>query len=535
MQSMMTALQNILRIEQDAVSLNMPMSGAEFAKMRLMQHLSDKGYIASCAGGNEYSFVPWNFSHITEQENTLLIKGNATGGGKTAYEILAAKNADSRKIADTVNKIAESAFRQNIALPLCGPAGIICREDGSLLFLPEVYHKRAFAAHGQETYAQYTGFWLNASLSGEKAWRFCIACMAYFCITGTVPFPEIDEAKRAEDLYDSSVMPLEMHPLPMNAQAASSVTAALCAKRETPPSVPVALTAEISDGTDIFQAEKYAQAAKKKRRGILIKRFFRHNAAALFTAAAAVLIAAGILFAVRVNIGSRPTTRGLTAKEVADTFYTAMNTQNAPLMKACLKGSAGKYYLDMISGFYVTNTMRRAYESNTGSIPPAQWLHLRGRTNYWFFGLTHVFADSEQCNTNMPWRTVKAAASIPNPNDGIQKGEEVSFDCSYYIVRHEGLQKIIVTKHTDAMTLCYTGKCWLIASLEGTFVPVETDTAAFNKSYIRLLKENLGIPEIAEKMQADYPWLPDADEVEAAKTLLDKHITELFTSKPLSD
>ncbi len=236
---------DLLFINDDSIVIDTGLSTREAAQAKLMQFLTEPGYIAAVTDHGAVSFKPYTFTESYEdiakgRKNSSvfitgpaydgiplmeLLSGNsavsaassaqARDGGTAADGDTAAGSGDSttfdaarvekaRLTVEKICKIIEASFEQEIKLPNNGPLGTIVGADGSILFLPPSIFSRSLDSRGDSAYSLYEGCWKNTALTEKDCLRFTAAAYAYMVYSGKPPFTQKDSQLRAADFYDKN-------------------------------------------------------------------------------------------------------------------------------------------------------------------------------------------------------------------------------------------------------------------------------------------------------------------------------------------
>jgi hypothetical protein len=113
----------------------------------------------------------------------------------------------------------------------------------------------------------------------------------------------------------------------------------------------------------------------RKHEGRLRRRaFFSRHRTPLLLALAGILAALFIGRSVVSAQAERPSTRGMDAPEVAESYYRAFNRLDHELMSACTSNSAGRADIELAVNFFVISRVREAYEQTRPFMAAEDWL-----------------------------------------------------------------------------------------------------------------------------------------------------------------
>jgi hypothetical protein len=278
-------------------------------------------------------------------------------------------------------------------LPAPFPAGALLCSDGAILFPPEALLRRTI-----ETEKWFTGAerWTHPDLLGDAADSFCAAALLYRILCGAVPFPAGDPETLHLDMREGNFLPPGLAAPGLDHTADMVISGTLSRGKlapaadlksmvrflRTPPS---GASTQKSRAASYFkplggkEREKLVRERKKyekkRSRAVKTRRFIKRNIAVIGGIAAAVLILGLIAGSLISDRSKRPTTKGMSPREVTETYYQAMETLNHTMMEACIltKNKPGKDDIRMTSNLTVLTRVREAYEG-IRYIPAREWL-----------------------------------------------------------------------------------------------------------------------------------------------------------------
>ena len=231
----------LLFINSDSIVIDTGLSMREAAQAKLMQFLTEPGYIATVKDDGGVSFTEYPFTDSHEdiakgrKNSSVFIAGPAYDGlplmellnGETVADSAhydgdnaggsnvgdsavfdAARIEKARVAVEKICKITEASFEQEIKLPNNGPLGTLVGADGTILFLPPSIFNRALDSRGDSAYSLYEGCWKNTALAENDCLRFTAAAYAYAVYSGKPPFTQKDSQLRAADFYDKNFVRL---------------------------------------------------------------------------------------------------------------------------------------------------------------------------------------------------------------------------------------------------------------------------------------------------------------------------------------
>jgi outer membrane murein-binding lipoprotein Lpp len=293
--------------------------------------------------------------------------------------------------------------RARAALPLEGRplpwpgAALVDEKAETVLFLPEAAVRRVFDAGGAGVWINKAERWSHPDYSGEEADVFTAAALLYRALSGSPPYPCRDRDVLREDIREGVFTPPRLAAPGISAEAAALITAALSPRAKLRTGRPLLadfarlFAAEAAGGVagsaagtagffrDIGREERLALEAERKRflqkreKTVKAKRFLSRNRTAILAVLGAVLAAALVAGSVIRARLDGPSTRGMDAAAVVESYYRAITAMDHETAAACVTGGAGKDDINMITSLYVVSKVRQAYEAQTAFISPEEW------------------------------------------------------------------------------------------------------------------------------------------------------------------
>jgi hypothetical protein len=384
--------------DHQVLGFNTGLDAAAFAKARLDQLLTRSGYAISPPP--DFKLQQWKPKGVIEQDGSMIIWGPAFGEGQPERLdrlVTAAGSAvTTRAAAVSADQALDALVRWVRArfilppappegeetLPAPFPAGALLYSDGTILFPPEALLHRVIETEEWLTGAER---WTHPDLFGDAADSFCAAALLYRILCGAVPFPAGDIETLHLDMREGNFLPPGLAVPGLDHTADAVISGALSRGKlapapdlksmvrflRTPPSGASTQKSRaasyfkpLSDeerGKLVRERERYE---KKRSSAVKTRRFIKRNMTAIGGIAAAVLVLGLITGSLISDQGKRPTTKGLSPREVAKTYYYAMETLDHIMMEACIlkKNKIGKDDITMVSNLTVLTRVREAYE-----------------------------------------------------------------------------------------------------------------------------------------------------------------------------
>lgn len=544
----------ILNICSDKIELNMNMSQENFAKARLLQYMTEPGYIAKIIE-NKVKFEPYYFLETAAEksvDNQSNIKIVANGFlGKSFYDILNQQDnkQEQCKVFNLLNKIFCSAIESNINLSFTSPLfTIISQNYDCVLFLPQELCSRSLLNFGDDVYSYYLGCYNNPGLSIKDNINFILSCYAYKIITNKLPYNELNTEIRIEDYYDGNFIPLEYTEECKNTEYGKLISFNL--NKGTSKGRKLENSKEIPDLNDFFiitstslsekdKNEKKQNLFNKNNKKIKFLRKCRKNSFALKTLAFVLCSVIVLIIGFFAGRSTPPDIRGLTSYQVVETAFTAFSKLDVQLFTCCIETNRNtRKFEEIMANFYTTGKMRSAYEVDAGTLPPNQWFHLKNQkqfSNYWTFGLTNLKINGNSANLSSEDYKINKKQKLPfikeENNKILKKGDTIKYDLTYFMIYHETLKKLFVNEYTTEVTLVFNGKRWKISNIEDNYMPLQINTKDFNNKFNNYLSKENDIYKVMNLLRVDYPWLPTQKELEAGNNEVKKFFTQLYTVK----
>lgn len=539
---------DILTKIEDSIVLQMHMSQEDFAKARLMQYMTEAGYIGK-KENDKWIFSEYRFKETAGDKDNIAISGSGFKG-KSLFDLLSSDNIDIKKsVLNLLNELYTEAINQNIQLKSPSKLFTIISDDlTSVLFLPNELSTRALLNLSDETFSFFTGCYNNPALDVSNNLRFNLSCYYYEFITGNKPYKNLNSELRYEDYYDGYFLPLEYYKNCTNSNAGKIITTYL--KKNCPKFRNITITEHIPNIEEFYlenpknlNAED-KKAATEKWNKVFVKKtnFFRKCRKNSFKLKTLAFILATIIVLVIGFFAGRtppPDVKGLTSRQVVETAMTGISKLDVQLYTSCLRShNDGRKIEEMIASFYTSGKMRQLYDIDAGTLPVNQWFHLKNQkhyANYWSFGLTNLLIDGEpgDLSANYHKHDKKEVVKFLTEEDGkiLHKGHTKSYKLNYYLVYHQTFNNIFVHKYDTLVTLVFNGKRWKITNIDDKYEEITVDTKKFNNDYNKLLNDNLTPFEAVKILRNDYPWVPTDVELEKGDAEVREYFTNLYTVK----
>ncbi|MDR2483882.1 MAG: hypothetical protein LBD55_00630 [Treponema sp.] len=365
-----------------------------FAQTKTAQLITLPGWIVTPEGRIEQ----WKPEGVVEREGTMVIWGPDFAGKR--LDLLIAEDPRKDAALDALRHWIRGRIRLEEALdadciPGPYPVGACIDSLGTVLFAPDRLIKRAVESEGSDAWSTAGERWVHPDLSGTEASLFAAGTLAYRIFCGSPPFSSLDISLLRQDIREGVFFPLHLAAPGLDAALAALITGAIepstrkGSERSAPPALRTLgdyLGPPGSGSADsYFHSLSEAEQAKilaererfRKKQGLTVKtkRFITRNTAVIAAVLAGIAAAGLTVNNTLKDRAALPTTRGMTPRKVAETYYEALGALDHGLMDACVIGKAGKEDINMVTGYFVVSKVRQAYEMNApGIIPAQQWI-----------------------------------------------------------------------------------------------------------------------------------------------------------------
>lgn len=518
------------------ITLNTGMSQKDFAKANMFSHITEKGYIATQDQNGAFSFSKWNFTDTAEKDGIMLALGDGFSG-RLLYDVIMSCDESYRACANDAQKDAykcvytvlcaiNCAIQENIQLPFCSPMGIIIRDDGALLFLPEIMLNRAASMRSKKIAAEYFDSWQQATLSSNAGLAFSVACMLYKVLTGKKAFSGESADAITEDFFDNNFVPIEYF-VKIKPTLAELINKTLTGKikyrppikklcKEMPCNIDDCfVNDECTDEKSMQENAKNMQTNAnayifKQHKKISRIRFFRKHITSISISAVCILVIGALAISMINNVATKPNTKGLSPLQTLESFYSALNHLQADELDACTTKEAGDSYSSFVTTMFVVGKVQTAYGSSTGYLTPCEWLASKTAKDDIIFGITNFTINGASANSSMMWFN-----SVNKDEPQGKTGDTETLDVAFYLLSSEG-DDVQVQKHNDTLTLHYLEDRWVITS-----ITEEKIVSTFNKQTFLQDFET----KTRDEIKSLYDWFPTAKELEQGKIDLNARYT----------
>jgi hypothetical protein len=374
--------------------------------------------------------------------------------------------------------------------PLPGPTGafVVVKENaegyplGSVFFPPARLSKRSLDAEGDSAVLE-AARWVHPDLEGAEGISFTSAVMLYRILSGASPFTRGNMDELHEDIREGVFVPpnlaapgLEPEMAALIANAMSSVAENKQTKiRPSPDDIYKTLSPSqarhvstwlkpVAEEELLRVKAELEQFNKKKARSVKTRRFVVRNTTIIVISLVVLIVVGFSVYGAVKRQAEKPNTKGMSAVEVAETFYSAISALDHETMEGCVTGKAGKNDVEMVVNFFVMTRMRMAYEMEYRFYMPAQeWIN-NGKpdTQMLVFGVTDLKIRSISRDDAKGNAVLEADYLLWMPSTGFLSEAEL---IAIYEAKGE-IPMFGALSHKDKLTLTLRRGSWHISGLE---------------------------------------------------------------------
>jgi hypothetical protein len=364
------------------LSLDTGMEARQFARAGAARLASEEGSILLPDGSRS----SWKIEGTTEIDSRIFAYGPFFAGD--TYFRTAADRPEAA--LDALRHLSRDSAKPGQRRLV--PGVLLVSDDGSILELPERTALRSLESAGRGAALDGALRWLHPDRTGEDARAFTVAALAYSLFCGIAPFPAMTAEEAVADIRDGKFLPAALACPGLKPALASALDGILAsdvdrasAPRPGLAELAAALGEPGSGGPASFilsledderrRLEQERERRETRTAKTVAKRRFwrRHGKLVLGIAAAAVAVGLGAWNVIDAR-ADRFTTAGLSAREVAETYYGAFDALDPDRLEACLAKGAPKTDVEAVTNLFVIFRVRQAYESQAPYLKAEEWL-----------------------------------------------------------------------------------------------------------------------------------------------------------------
>lgn len=502
------------------------MSPRAFAQTRLPQALASRGYIIHPSLVIEEWIPEGTLYDESNKKATMLIYGSSFPG-KTLFDLITGSNKKKawEQFHRCIALINQACISEKIKSELlveisgAGPEAILCSDDGTLLILPSDLYIRCLDGQGEKTVIENRLQWINPDYREiNPSWSFAFfsGTLAYRIIAGVGPFkgdeiPQTEELARhiRNGMYEGLMYALWN----VKSSPALCIDALISSKIANSVDTLLAFGPELSEILDTskegipaspqFLTEKKA-AAKKRRASVKKERFFRVNRDTFKIGIPVLILFAALLFSYLNDLRGKPSTKGLTPREIVTGYYEAIGTLDQEKPQMYLAGKVKTPYSELTTNLFVISKVRETYEQGVRILSPAKLFILKNPGENIIYGITRLTIDRKNESDKNAEYFASMYLWLPLPD---QKNETVGIDKSADNIKPKIWNSIY--KYQDTVVLEWKKDRWKITKIQNTSIElIENDRSTI-------------LSNIAEEKALELPYAPTQNELKEAADLLD--------------
>jgi hypothetical protein len=406
-------------------------NAAAFAQARLVQLVGLSGTVVDPGG----AIQAWKSEGVIERERTMVIWGPPFKGER--LDRLLSDDTQRDRALNALRYWIRARSVPGFPAPPPWPAGALVAfpdtdpeeaprgpgtfPPGTVFFPPERLVRRALEAEGAAAWFDGAKRWVHPDLTGDDGAVFAAGAMLYRIFCGVPPFPQEDPDILRQDMREGVFLPPRLAAPALREDLALLINDAIrpaektggahsSRKQAKPPGMEVldsllgppdsrerASFFQTPDGETLKKIKlEQERFSKKQTVKVKTKRFLRRNTAILGGVVIGLAVLGFIVQSILADHARRPTTKGMTPLEVAETYYGAFGALDHVLMEACVTDGAGKSDIDLVVNLFVISRVREAYEMTNPIIPAQEWIDSgAGPTEGTVFGISGLRIEPE--------------------------------------------------------------------------------------------------------------------------------------------
>ncbi|MDR1866720.1 MAG: hypothetical protein LBQ77_00455 [Treponema sp.] len=354
------------------------LSPLAFAQTRLSQYATQCGYIVRVSGAIE----PWQCDPI--ENGTIHIQGPDFAGERCAAVMHGEPDAALNALRHWIR--ARQLLGERASEVSLSPFGTFINSQYDILFLPEWLMKR-LAEYKPELSATS---WIHPDKTGTSAEVFTAAVCCYVLFCKNMPFNNNDAEALVQDIREGIFIPPQFAAPGLDPSLVNIINDIFSVRESQHSLYDIQKILGESRYSSFFHAlsteeqqlidRQKESYLKKQSRSVKIKRSFRRNHALISSCAIAVVILSLAAGSFIHDYSKRPTTKGMSAQEVLQTYYESFGSLDHITMDACVtkknRDKTAKNDINAVSTYYVVVKTRQAYEVNAPPvvIPAQEWV-----------------------------------------------------------------------------------------------------------------------------------------------------------------
>ena len=267
------------------------------------------------------------------------------------------------------------------------PEGMFFLKKGGILLLPEKLMQKILALEPIDRRIAYFNSFNHPDLTGEENCVFFLATVTYRLITGFSPFVGTTEEELHTEMRYFPPLPATLKRPGLDEELSDFLQLFLIMKEKLSLSEWVQKIEHFSKQPLMHSLtrEEMEKKAKETERFLSQRKsshrrrtFWMKHRTHVILASLLTLVGGYFVYDVLSNALRPPRTVGMPPEQVVNLFYTSMNTLDHQAMEDCVKGKAGKAYINEVTQLYVVSRMRMSVEFKSGMLDAESW-YRKGR------------------------------------------------------------------------------------------------------------------------------------------------------------
>ena len=327
----------------------------------------------------------WRFTGYVRRGDRLLVAGPCVEGELLTAALerpgAAPLAAVARVAAAAHLLVREHGFDQPLQLN-----GVYLLAGGGVLIFPPPVVRQLTETHSPAAMLAAAARLNHPDLVAAERLGVTLAILSYRAVTGVYPFPAAREDDLRNQMRRLDVVPARLRAPGTDAELSALLDRALRPARQqvrpaldewaavleratheaAPPQVDAAAAAALQAEAQALQ-DKYQQTFRRRV-------FLQRNLRTIVVAAVAVLAVGGILGSIIANQFKPRSTRGLSPRQVVETFYTSVGELDHTTMEDAVVDAAGQGLINEAINLFVISRVSQGYEGRSNILNAGEWV-----------------------------------------------------------------------------------------------------------------------------------------------------------------
>jgi hypothetical protein len=326
----------------------------------------------------------WRFAGVMKREGRLYLHGPYIRG-VFLEEVVGKSFAAALPYLSRLVRGLITLERQGRIVEFIQTDSVYFLEDGGILFLPPSLMRELRSMHPEPYKLRVFELINHPDVEDpQESLSFSVAALLYRAITGRYPFQADNEEEIHNLVRHARLLPLTLVQPGFREDLSEQILAGLTRGEGPAPSLQQwqqildrcrkeGLHREITE-MEREQIRKRALAEERKiNQRYRRKVFWQRQWKTVVIVTAAVVVAGTVTGSLLKNILAPRETRGLSPREVVETYYLSMNDLNHALMEDCVVDGAGKETIREVVNLYVLSRVSLGYEGRSHIRPADEW------------------------------------------------------------------------------------------------------------------------------------------------------------------